>query len=77
VRDRSRRPIRRDGRSAALGIRRSQPVSVFGDATEIAEAARQWSDAGATSVVMQPAADVDIHDFVGFIGSQVQPLLAR
>jgi alkanesulfonate monooxygenase SsuD/methylene tetrahydromethanopterin reductase-like flavin-dependent oxidoreductase (luciferase family) len=59
------------------GFDESQPVSVFGDATEIAEAARQWSDAGATSVVMQPAADVDIHDFVGFIGSQVQPLLAR
>jgi alkanesulfonate monooxygenase SsuD/methylene tetrahydromethanopterin reductase-like flavin-dependent oxidoreductase (luciferase family) len=50
-------------------------VAAYGDAHEVADGARRWYDAGATTVVLQPPADVDIHKFVRFVGSEVQPLL--
>jgi alkanesulfonate monooxygenase SsuD/methylene tetrahydromethanopterin reductase-like flavin-dependent oxidoreductase (luciferase family) len=45
------------------------------DARVVADGACRWYDAGATTVVLQPPADVDIHKFVRFVGSDVQPLL--
>ncbi|QUR68598.1 LLM class flavin-dependent oxidoreductase [Mycobacterium spongiae] len=45
------------------------------DAPAIADAAQRWIDAGTDTLVLQPAANVDIEDFVRFVGAQVQPLL--
>jgi alkanesulfonate monooxygenase SsuD/methylene tetrahydromethanopterin reductase-like flavin-dependent oxidoreductase (luciferase family) len=52
------------------------PVSAHGSAAEIAWATRLWLDAGATTVVLQPPASVDIHAFLRFVGTEVQPYFA-
>ena len=36
-------------------------------------AAGPWLDAGAATVVLQPSAAVDIHSFLRFVGTEVQP----
>ena len=68
-------------REAAAEIERwgfgDTPVSVHGTAAEIAQAARLWLDAGATTVVLQPPADIDIQAFLGFVGAEVQPRMRR
>ena len=51
-------------------------VGVAGDAGAVAAGARRWAEAGAGTVVLQPAAGVDIEDFARFVGSEVKPLLA-
>ena len=53
----------------------AQDIAAFGTAADIARAARRWVDAGADTVVLQPAAGADIESFTAFIGSEVQPLL--
>jgi hypothetical protein len=50
-------------------------LAAYGDAGEIAVAARRWVDAGADTIVLQPAADDDIDEFVTFVGAEVQPIL--
>jgi alkanesulfonate monooxygenase SsuD/methylene tetrahydromethanopterin reductase-like flavin-dependent oxidoreductase (luciferase family) len=50
--------------------------SVHGSAEQIAQALRAWTEAGATTVVVQPTADdPDPEGFVRFMGRQVAPLL--
>ena len=51
-------------------------VAAHGTAAEIADAARQWVDAGADTIVLQPPAEEDFVRFVSFIGSEVRGLLA-
>lgn len=55
----------------------TQDLAAFGTADEIALAATRWVDAGADTIVFQPAADVDFEGFAEVIGRQVMPLLAR
>ena len=50
----------------------AHPVSAHGSAEGIAQAARLWLDAGATTVVLQPPAGIDIHAFLQFVGTEVQ-----
>jgi alkanesulfonate monooxygenase SsuD/methylene tetrahydromethanopterin reductase-like flavin-dependent oxidoreductase (luciferase family) len=69
-------------RDAAAEVRRwgfdeSRTVTAHGIAEEIALAARLWLDAGATTVVLQPAAGVDIRSFLMFVGAEVQPHLRQ
>lgn len=52
-------------------------VGVWGAAEQIAGAARRWLDAGADTLVFQPRAAAPIEEFVGFVGTQVAPLLRR
>jgi alkanesulfonate monooxygenase SsuD/methylene tetrahydromethanopterin reductase-like flavin-dependent oxidoreductase (luciferase family) len=54
----------------------SEDLAAYGTPEEIAAAATRWIDAGADTIVFQPAADVDIEAFVPVIGNQVQPLIA-
>jgi len=54
----------------------TQDVAAYGTPEEIATAAQRWIDAGADTIVFQPSPAVDIEEFVGVIGSQVQPLIA-
>ena len=51
-------------------------LAAYGTPEEIAAAATRWIDAGADTIVFQPAADADIEAFVGVIGNHVQPLIA-
>ncbi|MGW0246276.1 LLM class flavin-dependent oxidoreductase [Nocardia goodfellowii] len=47
-----------------------------GDAHAIADAVRRWADAGADTVILEPAVDdPDPVGFVRFVGEQVRPLL--
>jgi alkanesulfonate monooxygenase SsuD/methylene tetrahydromethanopterin reductase-like flavin-dependent oxidoreductase (luciferase family) len=52
-------------------------VAAYGNATDIAMAARRWLAAGADTVVLQPSAEADVESFVTFVGSEVQPLLGN
>jgi alkanesulfonate monooxygenase SsuD/methylene tetrahydromethanopterin reductase-like flavin-dependent oxidoreductase (luciferase family) len=52
-------------------------VGVAGDAAEVAAGVRRWAEAGADTVVLQPAAGVDVENFVRFVGAEVRPLLAN
>lgn len=54
----------------------SDNLAAYGTPEEIAAAATRWIDAGADTIVFQPAADADIEAFVGVIGNHVQPLIA-
>jgi alkanesulfonate monooxygenase SsuD/methylene tetrahydromethanopterin reductase-like flavin-dependent oxidoreductase (luciferase family) len=47
----------------------------WGDAPAIAAAVRRWADAGADTVVLQPAADDDPVAYARFAGEQIRPLL--
>jgi alkanesulfonate monooxygenase SsuD/methylene tetrahydromethanopterin reductase-like flavin-dependent oxidoreductase (luciferase family) len=53
----------------------TQDVAAFGSAEDIARSVRDWLAAGADTVVLQPAADVDIESFITFVGSEVAPML--
>jgi alkanesulfonate monooxygenase SsuD/methylene tetrahydromethanopterin reductase-like flavin-dependent oxidoreductase (luciferase family) len=53
----------------------AKDVAAFGNAAEVAAALRRWIAAGADTVVLQPAADVDLEAFVAFAASEVAPLL--
>jgi 5,10-methylenetetrahydromethanopterin reductase len=58
------------GRSAGSG------VGVAGDAETVAASLRRWSDAGVTSVAVQPTRDEpDLPGLLEFLGRQVRPLL--
>jgi alkanesulfonate monooxygenase SsuD/methylene tetrahydromethanopterin reductase-like flavin-dependent oxidoreductase (luciferase family) len=63
-------------RLAALG--RAGTAAVAGDARDVAEAVRFWTEAGADKIVLHPAPDdSDPVAFVRFAAEQVQPLLER
>jgi alkanesulfonate monooxygenase SsuD/methylene tetrahydromethanopterin reductase-like flavin-dependent oxidoreductase (luciferase family) len=57
------------------GLDPADDLAAYGDAGEIAAAARRWVDAGADTIVLQAVADDDIEDFVTFVGAEVQPIL--
>lgn len=48
-------------------------LTAHGTGEEVALAAGRWLDAGAATVVLQPSAAVDIHSFLRFVGTEVQP----
>lgn len=50
-------------------------IAAYGNAAQIAQAARRWIEAGTDTVVLQPAASVDVEKLVEFIATEVQPLL--
>ncbi|MEP7020839.1 MAG: LLM class flavin-dependent oxidoreductase [Pseudonocardiales bacterium] len=52
----------------------AQDVAISGDAAQIAAGIRRWAAAGADAVILQPTADEDLEEFVGFIAREVQPL---
>lgn len=52
-------------------------LGVAGDAHTIADAVLRWSEAGATSVILQPAADdPDPAAFLRFVAEEVRPLVS-
>ncbi|MDR7280540.1 LLM class flavin-dependent oxidoreductase [Catenuloplanes atrovinosus] len=54
-----------------------EDVTVGGDAAEIAAQLRRWTDAGADTIVLQPAADEPSpEDFVRFVARQLRPLVS-
>jgi alkanesulfonate monooxygenase SsuD/methylene tetrahydromethanopterin reductase-like flavin-dependent oxidoreductase (luciferase family) len=55
----------------------TEDVAVYGEPADIAAAAGRWIDAGADTVVLQPTAHADIHQFVDIVGTQIRPLLQR
>jgi alkanesulfonate monooxygenase SsuD/methylene tetrahydromethanopterin reductase-like flavin-dependent oxidoreductase (luciferase family) len=57
------------------GLDPADDLAAYGDAGEIAAAAQRWVDAGADTIVLQPAADDDIEEFVTFVGAEVQPIM--
>ncbi|MDN3359617.1 LLM class flavin-dependent oxidoreductase [Actinomadura sp. DC4] len=62
--------LRREGREPI------PELMVAGDANTIATAVRRWADAGADTVVLQPAlAEPDPEGFVRFAGEEVRPLV--
>jgi len=70
-----------EGRAAA-GRADAHPVVVYvetavGDPRPVAEAVREYADAGVDTVVLQPTADdPDPEAFVRFVAGEVRPLLA-
>lgn len=50
-------------------------VCVYGTAEQIASGLARWADAGADTLVLQPAVDADIEDFVTFVGEELTPLV--
>jgi hypothetical protein len=54
------------------GLDPADDLDAYGDACEIAAAAQRWVDAGTDTIVLQPAADDDIEEFVTFVGAEVQ-----
>jgi alkanesulfonate monooxygenase SsuD/methylene tetrahydromethanopterin reductase-like flavin-dependent oxidoreductase (luciferase family) len=71
------RDARRAARDEATrwGYDPDDDVSVHGDGAEVASAIRRWTEAGATSVVLQPTADADFRRFATFVGAEVIPLV--
>ncbi|CAN5543703.1 LLM class flavin-dependent oxidoreductase [soil metagenome] len=57
------------------GLDPEADVAVHGSPADIAEAAERWIDAGTDTIVFQPAADVDVNEFIAEIGGSVQPLI--
>ncbi|MBF6135318.1 LLM class flavin-dependent oxidoreductase [Nocardia otitidiscaviarum] len=68
--DRVAAELRAQGRDAIAGI------GVAGDAHAIADAVTRWSEAGATSVILEPTADEpDPEGFIRFVADRVRPLV--
>ena len=59
------------------GFDPNDDISAAGDAAAIAVAAHRWIDAGADTIVLQPAANIDIERFVTLAGTQIQPVLSQ
>jgi alkanesulfonate monooxygenase SsuD/methylene tetrahydromethanopterin reductase-like flavin-dependent oxidoreductase (luciferase family) len=55
----------------------SEDVAVYGEPADIVAATRRWVTAGADTVLLQPAAEADIHTFVHIVGTQIRPLLQQ
>ena len=52
-------------------------LAVYGEPADIAVAAGRWIDAGADTVVLQPTAEANIHQFLETVGTEIRPLLQR
>ncbi|MEV6345141.1 LLM class flavin-dependent oxidoreductase [Actinoplanes sp. NPDC051851] len=69
------------GPTAAERLRRHREqwgedaLAVIGEPAEIAAAIREYADAGATTVVVEPLYGSDIEEHVRFVGEQLQPLV--
>ena len=60
----------------SMGVEPADDTAVAGDAHAVADAVRRWADAGADTVVLQPASnDPDPEGFVRFAAENVRPLL--
>ncbi len=59
------------------GFDTAADLAAYGTPQEVAEAAQRWIDAGADTIVLQPAPDIDLHEFVTIAAKEVQPLLKR
>lgn len=58
------------------GFDPADDVGVAGDAEQVATGVRRWAEAGADTVVLQPAGDdPDPEEFMSIVGSQVRPLV--
>ncbi|MFJ7621083.1 LLM class flavin-dependent oxidoreductase [Rhodococcus erythropolis] len=71
------------GRERALaealgsGCESPEEAIAAGTAADVAAAAQRWTDAGATTVVLQPTVDEpDVREFIRLVAQEVQPLLA-
>jgi alkanesulfonate monooxygenase SsuD/methylene tetrahydromethanopterin reductase-like flavin-dependent oxidoreductase (luciferase family) len=71
------------GRERALaealgsGCESPEEAIAVGTAADVAVAAQRWTDAGATTVVLQPTVDEpDVREFIRLVAQEVQPLLA-
>ncbi len=64
--------------AATFGSDPAKPYGVGGDAATIADAVREWADAGADAVVLQPTVDEpDAAAFVRFVAREVRPLVGQ
>ncbi|MEU8895923.1 LLM class flavin-dependent oxidoreductase [Nocardia sp. NPDC048505] len=69
-------PARLAAAQQANGTPHRPEAGVAGDAAAIADAVLRWAEAGADTVILEPAADEpDPIAFVRFAGEQVRPLL--
>lgn len=59
------------------GFDTTADLAAYGTPQDVAKAAQRWIDAGADTIVLQPAPDVDLHEFVTIAAKEVQPLLTR
>lgn len=59
------------------GFDTTADLVAYGTPQEVAAAAKRWVEAGATTIVLQPAPDIDIHEFVTIAAKEVAPLLSR
>lgn len=66
---------RYEAEARAWGLDPADDIGVHGDAETVAAAVRRYAQAGADSVVLQPAPDVDPAVFARFAGGEVAPLL--
>ena len=57
------------------GFDEVERVTVHGTAEQVSRGVGRWLAAGATTVVLQPSADVDFGAFLHFVGTQVHPNL--
>jgi alkanesulfonate monooxygenase SsuD/methylene tetrahydromethanopterin reductase-like flavin-dependent oxidoreductase (luciferase family) len=71
------------GRERALaealgsGCESPEEAIAVGTAADVAAAAQRWTDAGATTVVLQPTVyEPDVREFIRLVAQEVQPLLA-
>jgi len=59
------------------GCESPEEAIAVGTAADVAVAAQRWTDAGATTVVLQPTVDEpDVREFIRLVAQEVQPLLA-
>ena len=70
------------GRERALaealgsGCESPEEAIAAGTAADVAAAAQRWTDAGATTVVLQPTVDEpDVREFIRLVAQEVQPLM--
>jgi len=54
------------------GFDASACVTAHGNAEQIADSARQWVSAGASTVVLQPTPEVNVQSFLEFVGGTVR-----
>ncbi|MCD2107265.1 MAG: LLM class flavin-dependent oxidoreductase [Rhodococcus sp. (in: high G+C Gram-positive bacteria)] len=62
--------------ASASGSESPEEAIAAGTAAEVAVAAQRWTDAGATTVVLQPTVDEpDVREFIRLVAQEVQPLV--
>lgn len=68
--------VRALAEASASGSESPEEAIAAGTAAEVAVAAQRWTDAGATTVVLQPTVDEpDVREFIRLVAQEVQPLV--